>query len=546
LTLGNLNIGLGGSGALTFNANGAIAKSIITDVNSSATQAITFNGTTDSLTSSTVINDGATVGELLLVTPGASGTNNLISENTFVANGKTNFLVGYMPPAATTAKDQVMNNAFIGNKGTSIQQMVFVTGPLSGLTIQGNAFSDPDNGVIAIDVGGGATQSTQIIGNVINLTGASSTFGIAVFGGTANTTTTAVIANNVVNTNNAGEGLVFDLGATATSVLDAQVQGNDLHNNLIGFFVPASTTGSTASVAGIDLGGGSQGSLGGNNFRGFTAPATASAAAILISNAQSSTLTGALSAKLNSFATGVTPSTVVFATGSGATISVTSPLSANAAFVDALYNDFLGRAGNTSSNTDAGNWINLLNSGAATIASVANSIIGSAESLSRVVNGLYLKLLNRNADSGGLSNFVAMLQKGTSLEQVIAALMTSAEYDTRYGSRGAFVQSLFQVLLGRTGSGSEVAAWENNVSMLGRTAVINLFLQSSEFRTDVVRALFGFTPAPFASVASLFPNLLHRTSPPTAADVNAFVNSGLSIGGVVQAIASSNEFFQNG
>ena len=42
----------------------------------------------------------------------------------------------------------------------------------------------------------------------------------------------------------------------------------------------------------------------------------------------------------------------------------------------------------------------------------------------------------------------------------------------------------------------------------------------AEFRADVVQELYGFTYAPAQSVVSLFADLLHRTSAPTAAEIN--------------------------
>jgi Domain of unknown function (DUF4214) len=117
---------------------------------------------------------------------------------------------------------------------------------------------------------------------------------------------------------------------------------------------------------------------------------------------------------------------------------------------------------------------------------------------------------------------------------------------TLTGSNGGFVQSLYVRLLGRTGSNSEVASWVNALPRLGRIGVANAILSSLEFRADVVHQLYGFTPAAFPSVASLLPPLLHRTSAPTAAEVNAWANSSLAILSIAVAFAGSSEFFANG
>ena len=70
------------------------------------------------------------------------------------------------------------------------------------------------------------------------------------------------IVNNVLSTNSQATGLTLSGG----SHFQAMVQGNNFNNNLSG--VDVIGDGITAGV--IDLGGGSLGSTGGNNFRSFT------------------------------------------------------------------------------------------------------------------------------------------------------------------------------------------------------------------------------------------------------------------------------------
>ena len=83
------------------------------------------------------------------------------------------------------------------------------------------------------------------------------------------------------------------------------VQGNDFHNNVIG----VRYIGNGGSSINTDLGGGALGSLGGNNFRGFTATGTANSAAMVLAGVG----TGAvLTARSNMFATPATASNVVF------------------------------------------------------------------------------------------------------------------------------------------------------------------------------------------------------------------------------------------
>jgi hypothetical protein len=73
--------------------------------------------------------------------------------------------------------------------------------------------------------------------------------------------------------------------------------------------------------------------------------------------------------------------------------------------------------------------------------------------------------------------------------------------------------------------------------------VIGDFVGSPEFRTDVVQQLYGAPLAPMQSVVSAFPNLLHRQSAPSSAEVNAWVGSSLDILTIEVDFASTPEFF---
>jgi len=222
---------------------------------------------------------------------------------------------------------------------------------------------------------------------------------------------------------------------------------------------------------------------------------------------------------------------------------VSIPLAPNAAFVESLYIDLLHRVGNTTDPTDAGAWVNALNSGSLTPAAVADRIGRSPEALGVVVDGLYLEILGRPSDPGGRITFVNLLESGSTIEQAVTAMVTSLEYTATTGSATAFVQSLYNKLLGRTGSNSEIAYWVGVLPQLGRGGVALDFLGSTEFRTDVVEELYGFPPP--SSLATLFPNLLHRTSAPSAGEVNYWVTTGLDVLTIETLFAGSAEFFND-
>src|SRR5262249_28550402 len=143
-------------------------------------------------------------------------------------------------------------------------------------------------------------------GNAITLTGPSGTTGISVAAGAAGATTSVLVSANRIDTGGNGPGLALAPGAPG-SILHAPVEGNAFHTNTIGNSL---TPGLNGSASGIDLGGGAQGSLGANNFRGFTATATSTSGAIVVG---ASLGQGSVNAQKNIFASSVSvPETVVW------------------------------------------------------------------------------------------------------------------------------------------------------------------------------------------------------------------------------------------
>jgi hypothetical protein len=219
----------------------------------------------------------------------------------------------------------------------------------------------------------------------------------------------------------------------------------------------------------------------------------------------------------------------------------------NANYVRALYTDFLGR---TASNNEVLGWLNALP--AVGRSAVAQGIIDSPEGLTRAVDGFYVKLLGRPAVGGEEMAWVRWLEQGATEEQIIAGMVSGPEFASHANAlvggsnAGAnFVQALYQVLLGRVATSSEVAGWGNALAVLGRSGVAGGLLSSPEFRDDLVGQLYGAPAAPAESVVSQYPDLLHRTSAPTAAEVGGWVNSGLDIRRIEQGFAASDEFFTN-
>jgi hypothetical protein len=203
-------------------------------------------------------------------------------------------------------------------------------------------------------------------------------------------------------------------------------------------------------------------------------------------------------------------------------------LTANAAFVQTLYLDFLHRTGDVSNPQDAGSWVTALNQGKITYTAVANAIAHSLEGLGVQVDRVYHRFLGRDADPAGRASAVGYLQAGGTLEGVSRAILASQEYGSRFPSDSSFVESLYQNLLHRTGSSVEVSAWVGGLPQLGRAGVAQAFLSSTEYRSLEVGAYYA--------------NLLHRTSPPAASELAGWVNSPLDLFSIESRFAGTPEF----
>jgi hypothetical protein len=298
------------------------------------------------------------------------------------------------------------------------------------------------------------------------------------------------------------------------------IQGNDLQGNRVG--VSVTTTNPSPSGTSVDLGS-SLGSLGGNDFRGFTSPATSTDAAISFSVPSMI----ALSARNNIFSAGVDPNSVIndathgSHTGSG-TIDVGSPLSQAQAFVQTLYNHLLRRTGSLEELVP---WTNLLVS--AGQPAVVTGILHSPESLGRIVDDLYMRVLGRQSDPIGRNDWIGFLASGGSVEQLEDVFLTSPEY---IGQNANWVQSLYLNVLDRPGSDAEVAAWNNAEPTLGLTAIATAFTSSAEARA--------------VATVSDYRTFLHRT--PTAGEVMVVTGLPLDLLGIENFLLLSPEYYSNG
>jgi hypothetical protein len=440
------------------------------------------------------LNGGSTIAQNFITGTLALGGNTSAPVNDFIANNTFSSLSPVILSATTSAGDVITSNQFFGD------------------VLNQTAIQLRDSGTSGVP--------TTVANNTIVLAGAGS-FGITVAQVTG--VTGVNVLNNSLNTNNMGQGLTIAMN-TAGNVR-ILVQGNDFHNNQIG--IALSGDGVSSAFA-VDMGGGGLNSLGGNNFRSFTSTGTTSAAAILLLNTPSGAQPPALNNMFNSL---VLPTTVIddgvhgSATGTGS-LNVSAELDQNTSFVQALYNEVLGRTGTLG---ELNGWVNVLNMNNQNRAPVVNGILRSNESLGRIVDGFYLRFLGRASDPAGRAGWINFLKGGGTLEQMTTAFVTSPEYISHINVD--YVQSLYINILGRTGASSELAGWNNQIQTIGLTGIANGFSMSTEYR--------------FNTVFSNFVTFLHRTPP--ASEVNSFITNMHGDLLTLEAdVLVSAEFFTNG
>jgi hypothetical protein len=457
---------------------------------------------------------------------------NVIAGNTLVGRDQclASLLVYTGAPADTNlvVGDAIVHNHFLGNT-TPSDALLQLQKRFKGLDVEDNSFLSTAGGQFGIAVFATDTAAT-IANNEFHLTSHGGAECIRIAADGANQVTDFAILDNRFDTVGQGTGLeiVTDIHG---AVLKARVEGNDFHNNQIGAIVQVE------DATDIDFGGGTQDSRGGNDFRGFTTPASEAigngAGAILTFNFFGTASPVPIKARSNLFSV-ADPGTVIFDHAHDATLPTVDAggsLTGSAAFVQSLYLQFLHRAGDLNNPQDAQVWVTLLNSGTSQ-ATVADAVARSNEAFGIQVEQLYQRLLGRGAGASEEAGWVSVLQHGQTLESVTSQIIGSVEYQSQFMDDTAFVRSLFRNLLQREGSASDIAAWVSALPALGRAGVIQDFLKSLEFQQDVITEDYG--------------GLLHRLSPPAAAEVNGWLATGLDALSLDVVFATSPEYQVNG
>ena len=174
----------------------------------------------------------------------------------------------------------------------------------------------------------------------------------------------------------------------------------------------------------------------------------------------------------------------------------TATLDASNAFVSVLYQDILGRTGDTGG---IACWDQVLNSNSAmTPNQVAMDFWNSSEHQAKLkagtapastysisVTALYNELLGRSPDTSGLNVWVNIQYSGAlTMNQMVQGFANSAEFVTRTSSlsTSAVITCLYKTVLNRTPDAAGLAAWDQalNSGTVTRTQAVQGFWDSPE------------------------------------------------------------------
>ena len=170
-----------------------------------------------------------------------------------------------------------------------------------------------------------------------------------------------------------------------------------------------------------------------------------------------------------------------------------SPLNDTTAFVQQVYQDFLGRA------ADAGGlayWVDAIDNQGVPRAQLVERFLNSAEFGQTVspVTRLYFAYFNRIPDYPGLMYWIDMYSMGTPLATISNAFAGSAEFTATYGSfdNGAFVTLVYQNVLGRDPDAGGLSYWTGVLDRSEQTRgqVMIGFSESIEYQTLMTSKIY--------------------------------------------------------
>ncbi len=162
-----------------------------------------------------------------------------------------------------------------------------------------------------------------------------------------------------------------------------------------------------------------------------------------------------------------------------------APFGSFAELVRQQYLDLTGKAATTS---QVNNWVSRIAAKPSDQYQLISDLRAGADNTGNVdpVARLYSAYFLRSPDPGGFRYWVGKKRSGSTVSAISNTFAGSSEFKNRYGSlsNGAFVNLVYQNVLGRAGEPSGVTFWTNqlNAGKKTRGQVMANFSESSEYK----------------------------------------------------------------
>lgn len=194
-----------------------------------------------------------------------------------------------------------------------------------------------------------------------------------------------------------------------------------------------------------------------------------------------------------------------------------APFASYSALVDRIYTDMIGVAPTSSQRTG---YVNRLNAKTLTPGGLIAELRLSSDHVNNVdpVTRLYRAYFLRIPDKGGLEYWIRQRRvNGKKLNAISDNFAASSEFKTKYGSLSnqAYVELVYQNVLGRAGDASGISYWTGklNNKTASRGSVMTGFSESSEYKRKQVAEV---------DVSVLY--ILNLKRSPTTGEFNALVS----------------------
>ena len=193
-----------------------------------------------------------------------------------------------------------------------------------------------------------------------------------------------------------------------------------------------------------------------------------------------------------------------------------APFGSWSAMVDRIYTDMIGKAPTSSQRTG---YVNRLSAGSLTPGGLVAELRRSSDHVNNVdpVTRLYRAYFLRIPDKGGLEFWIRQRRTyGRKLNWISDNFANSSEFKNKYGSLSnrAFVELVYQNVLGRTGDAGGINYWTGKLDKrtASRGSVMTGFSESSEYKRKQVAEV---------DVSVIY--ILNLRRSPSTAEFNALV-----------------------